>query len=213
MTKLVWDKVLERPFETGVDRGVLYYGEAGSDDVPPGVAWNGLIRVVETPVVTGTPDYYMDGIKYQRGQTVESFSGVLEAYTYPDEFVEGLLFGLSYRTTVGLYDYKIHLYYDLRASLPEQNYQTIGSSNDPLTFTWNLASIPVNIRKLKPVSTVVIDSRKTPKTLMAELEEILYGTDTTPPRIPYPAELLNMFDVWVAGYGHGPYGHNAYGGN
>ena len=45
---LVWDKVGERLFETGVDRGVLYVpNAAGVYDT--GVAWNGLTTVTESP--------------------------------------------------------------------------------------------------------------------------------------------------------------------
>ena len=39
MSKLVWDKVGERLYETGVSKGVLYPQSSGA--YPKGVAWNG----------------------------------------------------------------------------------------------------------------------------------------------------------------------------
>ena len=48
MSRLVWDKVGERFYETGLDRGVLYpMGTGGTSD--KGVAWNGLTAVNESP--------------------------------------------------------------------------------------------------------------------------------------------------------------------
>mgnify|MGYP001081977741 CR=1 FL=1 len=41
MSKLVWDKVGERFYETGVDHGVLYPIQTGGQ-YNKGVAWNGL---------------------------------------------------------------------------------------------------------------------------------------------------------------------------
>ena len=47
MSKLKWDQVGERGYETGVDRGVLYVQSEGK--YPKGVAWNGLSEVDESP--------------------------------------------------------------------------------------------------------------------------------------------------------------------
>ena len=44
MSKLVWDKVGERFYETGVDHGVLYPIQTGGQ-YNKGVAWNGLSAV------------------------------------------------------------------------------------------------------------------------------------------------------------------------
>ena len=40
MSKLVWDAIGERFYETGIDHGVLYPVESGA--YPKGYAWNGL---------------------------------------------------------------------------------------------------------------------------------------------------------------------------
>ena len=49
MAKLVWDKIGERFYETGVDHGVLYVQANGA--YPKGVAWNGLTSVNESPSI------------------------------------------------------------------------------------------------------------------------------------------------------------------
>ena len=46
MSKLVWDVVGEREYETGVSKGVLYPMVSGA--YPKGVAWSGLTAVTET---------------------------------------------------------------------------------------------------------------------------------------------------------------------
>ena len=47
MSKLIWDKVGERLYETGVDHGVLYPIQTGGQ-YNKGVAWNGLSAVSYT---------------------------------------------------------------------------------------------------------------------------------------------------------------------
>ena len=111
MTTLVWDQIGERSFETGVSKGVFYKANGY------GVPWNGLTSMEESTEVEIEPLYY-DGVKYDNVVTLGDFSGVLRAYTYPDEFLEceGILedqsgfqvtsqppskFGLSYQTKVG----------------------------------------------------------------------------------------------------------------
>ena len=48
MSKLKWDQIGERIYETGLDHGVLYpVTKSGTYD--KGVAWNGLSAVNESP--------------------------------------------------------------------------------------------------------------------------------------------------------------------
>ena len=114
MSKLVWDKVGERFYETGVDHGVLYPIQTGGQ-YNKGVAWNGLSAVTESPSGAEPSPIYADNIKYLNLMSAEDFGGTIEAYTSPDEFAEcdgsvevapGVfagqqsrkIFGLSYRT-------------------------------------------------------------------------------------------------------------------
>ena len=80
MVAIVWDRVGERFFETGIDRGVLYPA------VGDGVPWNGLVSVNHTPSGGEAKARYIDGYKYQNRATPQEYEATIEAYTYPDEF-------------------------------------------------------------------------------------------------------------------------------
>ena len=86
MSKLVWDKIGERYYETGVKNGVLYVFDTETKKYGKGVAWNGLTAVTESPSGAEASPLYADDIKYLNLRTVEEFGATIEAYTYPDEF-------------------------------------------------------------------------------------------------------------------------------
>lgn len=220
MTKLAWDQSGARFFETGVDRAV-FYPRSGA-----GVAWNGLIGVEETPVGGDSESYYLDGVKYLDESSPEEYAAGIEAYTYPEEFAlcDGMAsfgmglyvdhqprqsFGLCYRTRIGNdiqgqdHAYKIHLVYNALASPNSRGYKTIGDSADPLTFKWNITTTPVQVVGHKYTAHIVLDSRETYPTLLSLLEDMLYGTESTEPRLPTASELASLFDVWMKVIDHG----------
>lgn len=220
MSKLKWDKIKERFFETGVEKGVLYLQENGA--YPLGVAWSGLTGVSENPSGAEPTPLYADNIKYLNLMSAEEFGATIEAYTYPDEFEEcqgnvevatGVTagqqnhkpFGLCYVTRVGNdekgsdYAYKIHLVYGAQAQPTEKGYETINDTPDAIQFSWEISTTPVEIAEgVKPSATLVIDSRKADATKLAALEDILYGTDAagqvegTSPRLPLPSEVISI---------------------
>lgn len=199
MSKLVWDAIGEHIYETGLKNGVLYPVNA-SGEYTPGVAWNGLSSVSETPSGAEANPIYADDIKYLNLYSAEEFGATVEAYTYPDEWAEcdgsanladGVVlgqqdrktFGLCYRTVLGndvdgdQHGYKLHLIYGCKASPSERQYQTINDSPEAVTFSWEISTIPVNVTGHKPVSCITIDSTKADATKLATLEDILYGVD------------------------------------
>ena len=84
MSKLVWDQIGERYYETGVEKGVLYPVENGTYQA--GVAWSGLTTVTEKPSGAESTALYADNTKYLNLMSNEDFGGSIEAYTYPEEF-------------------------------------------------------------------------------------------------------------------------------
>ena len=72
MSKLVWDKVGERYYETGVDHGVIYQQNSGGT-YPKGVAWSGLTAVTEAPSGAEPTPLYADNIKYLNLLSNEAF--------------------------------------------------------------------------------------------------------------------------------------------
>lgn len=200
MTKITWNETGSRVFEAGFDRGVLY--------IPGGIGvpWNGFISVDENPGSTIQPVYF-DGRKINDIVDPGVYSARLRAYTYPEEFEQfqgnledssGLLltnqpqerFHLSYRTKIGNdvdsedHGYRIHILYNLTAIPSTRSYKTLGLEVEPSEFEWTLSSIPSDIAGFRPTSHIILDSRKIPYWFLADVEEVLYGSDTRDPGIP-----------------------------
>ena len=213
MSKLIWDAIGERYYETGVKNGVLYVMEAGK--YGKGVAWNGLTAVTESPSGAEATPLYADDIKYLNLMSAEEFGGTIEAYMYPDEFkacngeaelAAGVsigqqsrkVFGFCYRTVLGNdtdnneHGYKLHIIYGAQASVSEKAYATINESPEPLTFSWEFTTTPVEVSGFKPTSIVTIDSTKVDKSKMEALEAKLYGSESEEPSLPMPDEIATM---------------------
>jgi len=211
MTKLIWGAAGERVFEAGVDRGVLY--------VPglPGVSWNGLKTVNESPNGGESRPYYIDGFKYANVASAEEFNATIEAFSSPSEFAicDGSIqlalgifatqqprksFGLSYRTLVGNDligidgGYKIHLVYNALAAPAGHQNNSTGQTIEPMGLSWDISTRPpIGAFGYKPSAHIIIDSRQAPTLFLADIESILYGTASVQPRLPNPDEILTRF--------------------
>ena len=218
MAVLTWDQVGEKLYETGTKKGVLY-PQASGGTYPKGVAWNGITSVSESPDGGDANDIYADDAKYLSLRGVENFGGTIEAYTYPDEWAEidgsaALLsgvtigqqprktFGFSFVTTVGNdtemdeHGYKIHLIYGASASPSEKSYETINDSPEPIQFSWEFTTVPVNVTGHKPTALLTIDSTKftseEQKAKLKAFEDILYGSAEADARLPLPDEVVTL---------------------
>lgn len=209
MAFLVWDKVGERFYTTGVDRGVLYYGEGA-------VPWNGLTSVEESPEREHRP-FYLDGFKYMESAIPGDYSGRLKAFTYPDEFErfcgvaphsEGVSihdqnsrsFGLSYRTKVGNdvdgvdHGYQIHVLYNLTAIPDSTSHVTMNNAPSPLEFSWTLHGRPMTLLGFRPTAHISFDSRNLDSEQLSVVEEILYGSSETDAYLPLIVDLLTALE-------------------
>lgn len=221
MVALTWDGTGEKLFETGVDHGVLYLPDVNGL-YSEGYAWNGLTTVTESPSGAESNKQYADNQVYLNLLSAEEFAGTIEAFTYPDKFAEcdgtyrvasgGVLlgqqarrsFGLSYRTLIGndtqgiARGYKLHLVYGALASPSEKAYGTINESPEALAFSWEFDTTPVAVGVVdglerRPLATLTIDSTKYTTAQMKVLEDILYGSGASDPRLPLPAEVVSLF--------------------
>lgn len=214
MVALAWDKIGEKIFEAGVEKGVLYkQNTQGVYNI--GFAWNGLVSVNESPSGAEANKQYANNKVYANITSAEEFSGSLEAFTYPQEFAEcdgyaeltdgvsigqqrRVPFGLAYKTKIGNdiaeldLGYKLHLIYGAKAAPSERNYTTINESPEAMTMSWELSTEPVEVAGKRPTATLVIDSTKVSAAKLADLENILYGTAGTDPRLPLPAEVASV---------------------
>lgn len=218
MRALEWDKVGERFFETGVDRGVLY---------PPAsdaVTWNGLTGITEN--TTGeVKSFWLDGVKYLDHFVPGSYSAKLEAFTYPDildeltgtkSYAPGVFlhdqrartFSLSYRTGVGNdlnqeLGYKIHIVYNVLAVPSSSGNATVGKEVELKKMSWDLTATPPQMYGVRPTSHISLHSRAISPTLLETIEALLYGTASTPdvdppdgiaPSLPSMVDLLTMIE-------------------
>lgn len=220
MSKLVWDVVGERNYETGISKGVLYPMTGGA--YPKGVAWSGLTTVTETASGAEATPLYADNIKYLNLMSVEELGGTIEAYTAPDEFgaCDGTAelttgvsigqqprqtFGLAYQTILGndtennKHGYKIHLIYGALASPTERSYATVNDSPEAMTMSWEFSTTPVSVKGFEPTSLVVIDSTKVDAEKLAAFEAIIYGSDDVEARLPLPDEVATLLGNQAAG--------------
>ena len=161
----------------------------------------------------------MDGFAYYLHSGNQEFKATIEAFTYPEEFLEceGVLaapnglfvtnqskrsFGLSYRTLVGDpvdgtdLGYKLHLIYNALASPADVSRNTLSDRVEPIAFSWEVTTKAPRFVGYKPTSYFVVDSRRTPTELMTRIEEILYGTEVAEPRLPSVEELIFMFQEY-----------------
>ena len=216
MARLTWDEAEKRYFETGVRRGVLYV-QNNDGTYRSGVAWNGLIGVTERSVGGEASSIYADDKKYLNLYSREELEATIEAYSSPDEFNEcfGVAdiadgariiqqsrrsFAFCYRTVFGNslkgndFGYKIHILYGCKASAQQRVYKIINDAPEPISFSWELTTLPIKIGQYRPVSLVTIDSTLLTQEVLNDLENTLYGTDDTPPTLLLPEEIQNMIE-------------------
>lgn len=211
--KLQWDNVGERLYETGTSKGVLF--PYNNDAYQTGIAWNGLTAVSESPSGAEPTALWADDIKYLNLYSTEEFGATITAYTYPDEFAEcdgsvdlipGVsigqqnrkMFGLAYKTLIGNdtdgtdKGYKIHCIYGCKASPSEKSYATVNDSPEAIEFSWEVSTTPVDVEGKKPTANIIFDSTKLSAAQMQIVEDTLYGTESTDPRLPLPAEWVTL---------------------
>lgn len=185
-----------RLYEQGLDRGVLYFNEGA-------VPWNGLAAVEAESVAAESTSRYFDGRLVEVASKTSDYAGKIKAYTYPDQFAEydGYSnrnvyerFGLSYRTQYGA-GYKLHLIFDAMITSQGMSWTSIKERPEVTLFGWDISASAVNVTSARPTAHLVIDSN-TIGPVLKNLEDILYGTDTTEPRMPTPDELLDIYEGW-----------------
>lgn len=210
MTKVLRHEIGEARYSAGVDRGVFY------PPLGPGVPWNGLVSVAEKPDETNTRITYMDGLKMTTELSLGTFSAEISAITYPPEF-EGYdgysedhwdaqprkPFNFAYRTLkaneISGIDlgYEIHLVYNVLASPTVREYKTVGTTQDPSAFDWSITTTPIILPDTRPASHLIIDSTMCYPAVLSALEDIVYGSSISDPRMPSIPEIRDLFELYA----------------
>ena len=219
MSRLKWNIPKGHTYETGIDRGVLFLRNPDGT-YSRGVAWNGLTAVTINPSGGKATALWADDKKYLNLLSAEDLGFTIEAYSYPRAFkpclgryelMDGVtiaqqkrqMFGFSFRTLVGNaeggngYSYKLHIIYGCMASPSERAYSTINDSPGAVKLSWDVTTLPIVVEGYKPTAEVIIDEAKFKKlglmNVLQAIEDILYGTDETEPRIPDLEELPKLY--------------------
>lgn len=213
MSRVSWDPIGERRYETGADRGVVYPQAAGK--YPNGEAWNGLISVTKSPSGAEATPLWANNHKYANLISAEELGFTIEAYTYPDSFaacngeaeiVAGVYagqqkrtpFGFTYRTMIGndtegtKAGYKITLIYGAYAAPAEDADTTINDSPEAKTMSWECTTTPVDMAGFEPTASIEIDSTKVDADKLKALEDALYGTEDKEAYLPLPDEVATL---------------------
>lgn len=216
MPKLIWDKLGERIAEAGVDQGVLYpFGETTFE---PGVAWNGLTSVNESPTGGEPSPFYAGNRKYLELMSEEEYAGSIGCYTYPPEFQTCLgeteiapgmvigqqthkMFGFSYRTRIindtnGLdHGFKVHVVYNALAGVSARDHTTMNESPELEEISFDFTTTKIDVANGKPSSHLVLNSTKFTEVTMPKLQAImdkLYGTESEEPTLLMPDEIVAL---------------------
>lgn len=223
MSKITWDALGERIYEVGLDHGVIYFPE--DDSFGNGIPWNGLTKVEDPGVEIDGNALYSGDVKVESEDLYGDYTGSIEALTYPDEFEAcigsisdkhpGLYitrqnrsaFGLSYRTLVGSdvegtnKGYKIHLLYNIYITGFARTYATLSDNMDLSAMKWDYEAFPFITDDDEVIHHIVLNVETLPPSFKTFIEDTLYGTETTVPRLLMPDELLeeyyNHFDIWT----------------
>lgn len=217
MSKMLWDQITEKRWEAGVEQVALFPIAAGAYGA--GVPWNGVTAFNVTPSGGEVTPLYANNKKYGSVEAAVDVGGTIEAFTYPDEWMSCLgykeangvfvdqqvrqHFGLVGKTLIGndsegkKYGYKLHILYDGLATPGEDSNATINESVEAKTFSWEYTTTPVDVALdgYDATSHLTIDSTKTDAAKLKALEDIIYGSEEAEPRLPLPAEVINLLNT------------------
>lgn len=187
MTRLTW--LNPGSGVGGLDRAVFYSKRSSA------VAWDGLMSVTETTEGWNEQVHYQDGTIYEPRRWDRDYSGIIKAQTFPTSFETDVLrparavyFGLSFRiSTFG--SEKIHLVYNMLLLPLEQDHEP----DEAAPFEWTFTSSPILLPDGARTAHIIIDKDIADGGSVAQVEDILYGSATSAPRLPPPREIFDIF--------------------
>ena len=216
MSKMVWDQDGERLYKTGVEQAAIFPMTKGVYGT--GEAWNGLTAVNISPEGAEPTPLYANNKKYAELVSNEEIKGSIEAYMYPDgfaaclgevEIAEGVTiaqqarspFGLVYKSLIGSdaegtkHGYELTIIYNARASVSETANSTINESPEVDPMSWEFSTTPTAVEGYEPTSKITFNSTKVDAEKLAQLEAMIYGSESEEPKLPSPAEIITLMSA------------------
>ena len=186
----------QKPFaiggSSGLDRGVVYH----ADEFEP---WIGLYSLeYESDAETETV-VYVDGVGQRAQLVLTGFQATVQCYLFP-ELIDNHTFDFTYRTFDAYGRTLIHLVYGCRATLSSMSNVSLETTTNAQAFTVGLSAVPrkLNHHGFRPASHLIIhESLIWPEALKA-IEDVLYGTTTTDPRMPSIDEVIEILEKYVS---------------
>lgn len=215
MSKLKFDEVGQRLFETGISNVAVFPYQSKDKKYGKGVAWNGVTNLNITSDGGEPTDLWADNLKYLSLYSTENVNAAITAYMYPDEVatldgtaepVKGVrigqqkrgMFALVAKTLIGNdvddtdYGYKLHFIYGAKMSPSEKSYETVNDSPSANELSWDINTTPVNVEGYKPCAHLEIDSTKVDADKLAALEAKVYGSDDADAEVLMPEEIFAL---------------------
>lgn len=222
MAALEWDATGKKEYSLGIHKVALFVSDpTAASKYAPGVAWNGVSAVNESPSGAEATDIYANDAKYGSFRSAEQFGFTIEAYTSPEEFDacdgaarigSGVVvrqqtrkpFGLAYMNTIGNdtegmdYSEVLHLVYNATASPSSVNHQTVNESPDVSPLSWECNTTSVNVPGYKPTSHFEFHKDEMAPEKWNALLKKVYGDTSTDPELPTPEYIISEFgDVYT----------------
>ena len=207
MVEVDWGNPLNRTFEQGIERVMVYTNDLG------GEPWHGVSRIEEKKGIN-VKKVHNEGILVSVVPLRSEVELSIEAYSEPKILKQcmgskilpiGITvssqrqkpFDLTYRTYVGngIDDqnfYKIHFVYNSICLDPGSNHSTMSRSSEPGQRTYEIHTVPEFINGLAPSSHLVVDTSMVSIETIRDIENILYGSETSSPTMIRPEELMDM---------------------
>ena len=110
-------------------------------------------------------------------------------------------FGFAYQSIIGNdikqneYGTKLHLWYGCKAAPTERSHSTVNDSPEPANPSWSITSTPVDVPGYRPTSVLTVNSTKATPEKWKALIDAIYGTDSSEPYLPTPAQVIQLMKV------------------
>lgn len=217
MAVLEWDATGNKKYTLGIHKVVLFVSDpSAATGYAPGVAWDGVSAVNESPSGAETTDIYANDAKYGSFRSAEQFGFTIEAYTSPKEFDQcdgcaeigpGVFirqqnrkpFGLAYMNTIGNdtmgmdYSEELHLVYNATASPSDVNHETVNESPDVSPLSWECNTTSVNVPGYKPTSHFIFKKEEMAQSDWESLLGMVHGTNNSDSVLPLPSTIVGSF--------------------
>lgn len=222
-----WDQIAKKLFEGGCSKGMCYNFNPVTNSYDYGRPWSAITKFTDNPSGADEQSSYADNIKYISMRGAENYGFTIGCFFYPSNFTKCLgkkdvkkgvtvsqqereVFGFCVTTQVGNdiqgldYGETIHLIWNATASPVSKDYSSLNESPTPTEITIECTANPIDAGfGYKPTCNMeicTVGMSEEDLAVVSELKDILYGTNSTTPRLPSPEEVIAMFENTIANY-------------